>query len=95
MIEQTNIPIIYKNTKKIQYNLNLDFYDYYKSEFDSRGNNIYFEDSGGYWFKRQFDPNDNIIYYGNSYGNWSKYEYNSEGDLIYYEDNRGYIRDGR
>lgn len=68
MIEKTNIPIHNKQTKKIKYNLSLDFYDYYKTEFDSRGNQTYFEDSGGYWFKNEYDNEGKRIYFGYSRG---------------------------
>ena len=95
MIDKTNIPIDSKNTKKIQYNLSLDEGFWYKQEYDSRGNEIYYEDSDGYWFKRQFDTRGKRIYFETIYGRWSKYEYNNEGDLIYYEDNEGIISDDR
>ena len=35
---------------------------------DSNGNQIYFENSNGYWYKREFDSNGNQIYYENSKG---------------------------
>ena len=95
MIEKLNISIDSKNTKEIRYTLLLDFYQYHITEYDSRDNQIYYEDSLGYWYKREFDSKDNILYYENSYGNWTKREYNNEGDLIYYEDNSGLISDDR
>jgi hypothetical protein len=35
---------------------------------DSDGNEIYYENSGGYWRKREYDSNGNEIYYENSKG---------------------------
>ena len=62
---------------------------------DENGNNIYMEDSEGYWSRREFDKRDNPIYYENSDGYWEKKEYKKNGKLIYYEDSTGYIRDNR
>jgi len=39
-----------------------------KTEYDSNGNEIYYEYSNGYWYKRDFDSNGNLIYYENSDG---------------------------
>jgi hypothetical protein len=36
--------------------------------FDSNGNEIYYENSTGYWFKREYDDNDNLLYWEDSYG---------------------------
>ena len=62
---------------------------------DENGNNIYMEDSEGYWSRREYDKRDNPIYYENSDGYWEKKEYKKNGKLIYYEDSTGYIRDNR
>ena len=35
---------------------------------DSKGNNIYYEDSNNFWCKREYDEQGNQIYYENSYG---------------------------
>ncbi len=35
---------------------------------DSNGNEIYWEDSSGYWEKREYDVNGNRIYWENSFG---------------------------
>ena len=35
---------------------------------DKNGNEIYFEDSNGYYIKTEFDSNGNIIYSENSFG---------------------------
>jgi hypothetical protein len=35
---------------------------------DSKGKEIYFENSEGYWAKRKYDSEGNRIYYENSYG---------------------------
>ena len=39
-----------------------------KSEYDSKGNEIYHIDSTGFCVKREFDSQGNPIYYENSYG---------------------------
>ena len=61
-----------------------------KRVYNTNGNNIYGEDSGGYWVKREYDVNDNIIYFENSDGDWYKKEYDTNGNIIYYEDSDGY-----
>ena len=58
---------------------------------DSKGKEIYYEDSNGYWIKREFDSEGNVIYYENSTGYWSKQEYDSEGNEIYWESSNGTI----
>jgi YD repeat-containing protein len=63
--------------------------------YDSNGNQIYYEDSDGFWYKQEYDSNGNIIYYENSDGHWEKTEYDSNGNQIYYEDSNGIIRDNR
>lgn len=35
---------------------------------DKNNNQIYYEDSKGYWWKREFDSNNNQIYFENSNG---------------------------
>jgi hypothetical protein len=56
---------------------------------DSEGNQIYFEDSYGYWAKYEFDSNGKQIYFEDSYGYWAKYEYDSNGKEIYWETSYG------
>ncbi|CAB4142289.1 hypothetical protein UFOVP449_34 [uncultured Caudovirales phage] len=62
---------------------------------DSKGKQIYHEDSSGYWLKREYDAKGNQIYYENSRGYWSKREYNAKGKQIYHEDSNGHIIDNR
>jgi hypothetical protein len=66
-----------------------------KREYDSKGNEIYYEHSTGFWAKREYDSKGNIIYFENSDGYWAKYEYDSNGNEIYYETSYGYIIDKR
>jgi hypothetical protein len=68
MIDKTNITIENKDTKKISYRLNLEGGYWYKQEFDSRGNETYFEDNEGYWHKSEFNAEGNVIYYESSRG---------------------------
>jgi hypothetical protein len=62
---------------------------------DHNGNEIYYEDSSGFWCKREFDSNGNEIYFENSYGTWRKREFDSKGNSIYYENSDGTIIDKR
>jgi hypothetical protein len=59
---------------------------------DSKGNEIYYENSGGCCLKTEYDSNGNQIYHENSNGYWSKREYDSNNNLIYYENSNGYWR---
>jgi hypothetical protein len=57
---------------------------------DKNNNQIYFEDSEGYWWKREFDKNNNEIYFEDSDGYWVKREYDSNNNKIYYENPDGF-----
>ena len=43
-----------------------------KTEYDSNGNLIYFENSNGHWEKQKYDTNGNKIYFETSTGHWGK-----------------------
>jgi uncharacterized membrane protein len=62
---------------------------------NSKGNEIYYETSTGYWTKTEYDSNGNEIYYETSTGYWVKREYDSNGNEIYYEDFNGTVIDNR
>ena len=62
---------------------------------DKNGNQIYFENSNGFWRKRERDSNGTEIYYEFSDGFWYKREYDSNGNEIYFEDSHGEIIDNR
>jgi hypothetical protein len=62
---------------------------------DKNNNEIYCEDSNGYWCKREFDSKNNIIFRECSNGYWSKREYDKNNNQIYYEDSNGVIADNR
>ncbi len=66
MIEQTNISIQDKLTKKIRYKLNLDSGYWRKGEYDTRGKVIYFKNSRGDWYKAEFNTEGEKIYHENS-----------------------------
>lgn len=68
MIDKYNITIHSKNTKKIECTFYLDEGYYYKNEYNSLGNIIYYEDSYGFWYKSEFGSRGNQIYYENCYG---------------------------
>jgi hypothetical protein len=52
---------------------------------DSKGKEIYYEDSNGYWEKREFDYEGNRIYCEDSNGAWIKREFDSKNNQIYFE----------
>ena len=62
---------------------------------DSKGNEIYYENSNGYWSKSEYDSKGNRIYYEDSDGYWVKSEYDSKDNRIYYENSNGTIIDRR
>ena len=62
---------------------------------DDEGNEIYSENSDGYWLKQEFDEKGNVIYYETSDGYWLKREYDEKGNLIYYENSNGKVIDNR
>ena len=62
---------------------------------DKNGNEIYYENSNGFWCKTEYDSNGNARYWETSNGYWSKREYDSNGDCIYYENSKGLIEDNR
>ena len=57
---------------------------------DKNNNQIYYEDSDGYWSKREFDSNNNQIYWEDSIGFWIKREFDKNNNEIYWEDSIGY-----
>jgi YD repeat-containing protein len=58
--------------------------------YDSNGNQLYSENSGGYWNSYEYDSQGNLIYYENSNGFWEKREYDDQRNLIYIENSDGY-----
>ena len=57
---------------------------------DSNNNEIYYEDSDGYWYKQEYDSNNNVIYFENSNGYWWKKKWNLNNKEVYCEDSKGY-----
>jgi len=53
---------------------------------DSKGNEIYFEDSNKFWTQSEYDSNNNEIYYETSNSFWFKQKFDLRGNIIYYED---------
>jgi hypothetical protein len=62
---------------------------------DSKGKEIYGEDSDGFWVKRKFDSKGKMIYSENSNGYWEKRKWDSDGNQIYFESSHGTIIDIR
>ena len=60
-----------------------------KELFDKNRNQIYCENSDGYWIKKEYDSNNNEIYYEDSSGYWIKKEFDSNNNLIYWERSNG------
>ena len=61
-------------------------------KYDKNNNEIYYEDSGGFWRKRKYDENNNKIYWETSNGYWEKSKYDENSNEIYYENSGGYWR---
>ncbi len=57
--------------------------------YNQNRNEVYFENSFGYWEKFEYDDNGNEIYYYDSEGYWKKFEYDNNGNVIYSEDSDG------
>jgi hypothetical protein len=57
---------------------------------NSKGQEVYWENSDGFWVKREYDSNGNEIYFENSYGSWEKREYDSDSNRIYFEKSNGF-----
>ncbi len=68
MIEKLNIPIRNKLSRQIKYILYLHNEFWCKREYDSEGNQIYYEDNTGYWVKREYDNEGKRVYYETSEG---------------------------
>ena len=62
---------------------------------DRNNNEIYYENSKGYWYKSEYDQNNNRIYYEDSNGYWYKSEYDQNNNRIYSENSNGEIIDNR
>ena len=62
---------------------------------NKNGNQIYYENSDGFWVKREYDSEGKEICYENSDGYWAKQGHDYEGNLIYYENSDGKIVDNR
>ena len=57
--------------------------------YNAKGNEIYYENSHGYWYKYEYDDKGNEIYYEVSSGYWEKQEYDAESNQIYRENSIG------
>ncbi len=68
MIDKTNIPLENKLSKRISYTMFLNSGKWLKTEYNSRGNITYYENSGGYWYKYKYDSIGKQIYFENSNG---------------------------
>jgi hypothetical protein len=58
--------------------------------YDSNNNEIYREDSDGFWVKQEYDKKNNLIYFEDSDGDWEKREFDSNNNQIYFENSNGY-----
>jgi YD repeat-containing protein len=57
---------------------------------DKNSNEIYYENSDGFWSKCEHDDKGNLIRHENSDRNWSMWEYDDEGNEIRYENSDGF-----
>ena len=67
---------------------------YYNTVINSVGNQIYREDSDGWWEKYEYDNIGEMTYRETSGGDWMKWEYDEMGNLIYREDDTGWEKWG-
>lgn len=58
--------------------------------FDTKHNELYYEDSLGFWTSKEFDDRNNMIYQKNSNGYWEKSIYDDNHNIIYQENSKGY-----
>ena len=65
-----------------------DTYNHSYGIFNNEGNQVYFENSIGFWNIWEYDERGNLVYEGNSYGWWGKKEYDEVNNLIYKENSR-------
>ena len=66
-----------------------------KVVYDEKGNEIYRENSNGFWVKWEYDEKGKQIYVENRNGYWVKSEYDEKGNRIYFENRYGKILDER
>ena len=59
---------------------------------DKQGNEIYFENSNGYWYKSKYNKQGKEIYFEDSDGYWNRSKYDKKGNEIYFENSEGKIR---
>jgi uncharacterized protein YrzB (UPF0473 family) len=83
------------NLELDQGNYKLEAYDTYCVVTDSQGNEVYYEDSKGYWYKSEYDSQGNEVYFENSNGYWYKSGYDEQGNEVYFEDSCGIVIDNR
>jgi hypothetical protein len=57
---------------------------------DANGNEIYFENSNGFWYINEWDADSREIYSINSNGYWWRGKYDVNGNTIYFECSTGY-----
>lgn len=62
---------------------------------NSKGYEIYFENSDSYWAKQEYDTSNNVISFKNSDGYWWKREYDKDSNEIFYQNSMGNIIDNR
>ncbi len=63
--------------------------------YDEKGNQIYFENSKGFWAKWEYDEKDNEIYSEDSNDFWEKSEYDKKCNRSYFESSNSKIIDKR
>jgi len=58
--------------------------------FDANSNQVYHENSYGFWCKNVFDANGNQVYGETSNNFWYKDKYDSNDNQVYHENSNGY-----
>jgi hypothetical protein len=63
--------------------------------FDKNGNQIYYEDSCGYWVKKEYDDFCRMIYYKDSIGYYEILEYDENNVRVFVKTPSGIVFDNR
>jgi YD repeat-containing protein len=94
----------YDETGALVYEEELDG-RWYKWQYDSDGNNVYYESSPGYfipnigenfdsspgyWVRYEYNDMGNRIYQEDRDGRWAKFHYDEAGKCVYFEESSGH-----
>ncbi len=58
--------------------------------YDENYNEIYRENSDGYWAKREYDENNGVVYYEDSLGYYASVIYDKNSNMLFRETSNGF-----